>query len=360
MACTVTVPERLVTGPFLVQTVDTRDVGRRLTESQALVTTVTLIEGGESAPTWLDFWRKTTAAGAAAVSPAGAEADGGIGPPGPPGVTYLLGHLGGSRSRTRTGTGPVPEWVPVIIDRAKLSSTTLRVRSEQAVFCGGGTVTPEVDGARRQRVDRSRPRGRGRHRIVVRVCLSGVQCDGAGGLGRLSAGARDQRGVGRGHRDRERDGVLMRDGLRIFLGALVFVLVLGSLVHYCAGVASAQETVYADKVAVGTPYPTPTVSPLTVTGLPTGQSGAILRAGTAGLIGTGPLVIGDIPGVFTQSDANETITGAWTFTNGPHRAPDLVHRARRRRPTHAVAGHAPRLFPAIGPATSVRFRDRRE
>ncbi len=145
MACTVTVPERLVTGSYLVQTVDTRDIGRRLTESAALVSTITLIEGGESVPTWLDFWRKTTSGGGGGtITGGGGGGTGTPGPPGPAGVTYLLGHLGGSRSRTRTGTGPVPEWVPVIIDRAKLASATLRVRTEQAVFSGGGTVRPRL------------------------------------------------------------------------------------------------------------------------------------------------------------------------------------------------------------------------
>ena len=106
--------------------------------------------------------------------------------------------------------------------------------------------------------------------------------------------------------------------------------------------AAAQETVYADKVAIGTF--TATTSPLTVVGLPgTGATGGILRTGTGGLIGTGPLVVGDIPGVFTQSDANETITGAWTFTNGLTSGAPIVFGTAVAPPTSTTRSVGTRL-----------------
>ena len=109
----------------------------------------------------------------------------------------------------------------------------------------------------------------------------------------------------------------MRDRHQIFLGALAYgalAVLFGTVVHCCAGVAEAQETVYAEKAAIGSPLPAPTASPLTVVGLPAGQSGGILRAGTGGLIGTGALVVGDIPSVFTRRDVAESIRSRGRLT----------------------------------------------
>lgn len=79
-----------------------------------------------------------------------------------------------------------------------------------------------------------------------------------------------------------------------------------------ASPAAAQTTLFGDQVVVGTF--TPSASPLTVVGLPAGQTGGILRAGTGGLVGTGALAIGDVPSVFTRRDVNETIASLWSFS----------------------------------------------
>ncbi len=83
------------------------------------------------------------------------------------------------------------------------------------------------------------------------------------------------------------------------------------LVFALASPVAAQTTLYGDAVVLGTF--TPTASPITAVGLPSGQTGSVLRTGTGGLVGTGPLVVADIPTVFTRRDVNESITGAWTF-----------------------------------------------
>jgi Concanavalin A-like lectin/glucanases superfamily len=97
----------------------------------------------------------------------------------------------------------------------------------------------------------------------------------------------------------------MRDFLRIFL-----LLVLGTLGSSAA--EAQQQTVYADKLLIGTL--TPSASPITVVGMPASQTGGILRTGTGGLVGTGLLGVADIPTNFTRRDVNETISGTWTFS----------------------------------------------
>ncbi len=82
--------------------------------------------------------------------------------------------------------------------------------------------------------------------------------------------------------------------MRGLLYGLVVVLLVGVLVECCTSPASAQETVYADKVAIGTF--TATTSPLTIVGLPTiGAAGVLLRLDTGGKIGIGALLDTEIP-----------------------------------------------------------------
>lgn len=96
---------------------------------------------------------------------------------------------------------------------------------------------------------------------------------------------------------------------------VALVLVLGGSWPVAAQVTIADQVVARQKLAAGTT--TPSASPLTVIGLPAGQTGGILRAGGGdGTIGTGPLVAADVPSVFTRRDVNETIAAAWTFAGG--------------------------------------------
>ena len=60
-------------------------------------------------------------------------------PPSGGGASGVPAFLGGSRSVTRTGAGPIAEWVPVILDRARLPTGQLNVYGEFSIVYGGGT-----------------------------------------------------------------------------------------------------------------------------------------------------------------------------------------------------------------------------
>jgi hypothetical protein len=106
---------------------------------------------------------------------------------------------------------------------------------------------------------------------------------------------------------RRDDGLVL---LLILIGLLILMLCVARTAH--AQVTIADQIIARQKVVVGTT--TASSSPLTVVGLP--GSGDILRVGAGGSVGTGPLVIADIPSDFTRRSVNEAISGFWTFGSG--------------------------------------------
>ncbi len=127
---------------------------------------VDLVEGIWKRDNWLTFWRKANASGGTGTSVTGTIPTTGTGTaveevfigPTDPGDPYELwfdtsatpaagnaaggipAFLGGSRTTARTGTGPIPDWVGVILDKAKLPEGNLNVYGELTIFSGGGTV----------------------------------------------------------------------------------------------------------------------------------------------------------------------------------------------------------------------------